>query len=142
MIDNIQNIYDTIFDELKTYLQSNSEYNPFVFKREPNDKKFPLVIVKRLTDDSIYTTLKYTDEIYYMDLEINVFAIQDKLISNMEIAEYTTNLIEKFFKDNYKVKVRISRDVFNIDPNVYRNIVFVSFKVETKYKDVLVISPK
>lgn len=142
MIENIQNIYTQIFDELKTYLQTNSLYNPYVFKREPNDKKFPIVIMKELYDNSIYTTLKYTDEIYYLDFEINIFAMQKDGISNMTIASEITNKIEQFFKDNYRVRVRARRDVENIDPTVFRNIVTVRLKVETKYQDKLIISPR
>lgn len=142
MIENIQNIYTQIFNELKTYLENNSLYSPFVYKREPNDKKFPVVIMKELYDNSIYTTLKYTDEIYYLDFEINIFAMQKGNLSNMTIANEITNKIEQFFKDNYKVRVRARRDVDNIDPTVYRNIVTVRLKVETKYKDKLIISPR
>ena len=63
-------------------------------------------------------------------------------VSNMTIANEITNIIEQFFKDNYKVRVRARRDADNIDPTVYRNIVTVRLKVETKYKDKLIISPR
>ena len=142
MIKSIQNITFTIYKELKAYLKENSEYAVTVDTREPNKKKFPIVIVSELSDDSIYTTLKYTDEIYYIDLEINTYAVQDGNIPNKTIADETTNLIEQFFKDNYKVSLRTTRDVPNLDTNVYRNLTTVRFKVETKYKDKLVISPR
>jgi hypothetical protein len=131
-----------MYKELKAYLIENSKYDMTVDTREPNKKKFPIVIVSELSDDSIYTTLKYTDEIYYMDLEINTYAIQNGNIPNKTIAEETTNLIEQFFKDNYRVSIRTTRDVPNLDTNVYRNLTTVSFKIETKYKDKLVISPR
>ena len=67
MLESINNIYETIFEELKTYLQDNSLYNPYVYKKEPNNKLFPVVVVKELFNESNYTTLKYTDEIYYID---------------------------------------------------------------------------
>lgn len=142
MIKSIQNITFTIYKELKAYLKENSEYAVTVDTREPNKKKFPIVIVSELSDDSIYTTLKYTDEIYYIDLEINTYAVQDGNIPNKTIADETTNLIEQFFKDNYRVSLRTTRDVPNLDTNVYRNLTTVRFKVETKYKDKLVISPR
>lgn len=142
MVESINNIYETIFKELKNYLQDNSLYNLYVYKKEPNNKLFPIVVIKELFNESNYTTLKYTDEIYYIDLEINVYAIQYNEVSNMTICNELTYLIEKFFKDNYKVKVNVSKDVANLDTSVYRNIVNVYFKVETKYKDKLIISPK
>ena len=142
MIKSIQNITFTIYKELKAYLKENSEYAVTVDTREPNKKRFPIVIVSELSDDSIYTTLKYTDEIYYIDLEINTYAVQDGNIPNKTIADETTNLIEQFFKDNYRVSLRTTRDVPNLDTNVYRNLTTVRFKVETKYKDKLVISPR
>ncbi len=141
MIENIQKIPNDIKNELEAYLQENSKYSPYVKKRKPNAKLFPLVLVEELSDYSVYTTLKYTDEIYYIDLRIEVFAMQKGNVSNMTIAHELTNLIEQFFRDNYKANVRTSRNVANIDPNVYRNITSVSFKVETKYKDKLIISP-
>ena len=142
MLESINNIYETIFEELKTYLQDNSLYNPYVYKIESNNKLFPVVVVKELFNESNYTTLKYTDEIYYIDLEINIYAIQNNNVSNMTICNELTYLIEKFFKENYKVKVIISKDVPNLDTLVYRNLVNINFKVETKYKDKLIISPK
>ena len=39
MIESINNIYETIFDELKNYLQDNSLYNPYVYKKEPTGEK-------------------------------------------------------------------------------------------------------
>ncbi len=142
MIENIQHIYKQMLNELKTYLQENSTYKPNVYEREPNKKEFPIVIMKELYDNSTYTTLKYTDEIYYLDYEIEIYAIQKGNISNMTIANEITNKIEQFFKDNYKVRIRASRDVPNIDPNVFRNRVTIRFKVETKYRDKLIISPR
>lgn len=142
MIDSIQKIYDDIFYKLKEYLENNSSYNPYVKKREPNDKLFPLVVIKELYETSKYTTLSYGDEIYNMDLEINIYAIQNGKIANVTIANEITFLIEKFFKENYKVNIKISLDVANIDTTVMRNLITVSFKIETKYKDKLVISPK
>lgn len=142
MIDSINNIYDEMYKELKKYLSNNSKYKPYTVKKEPNEKKFPIVIFKELYDNSTYTTLKYTDEIYYLDFEINIYAIQNNSIASMTIADEITYLIVKFFKDNYKVNVKVSKDVVNIDTTVYRNLINISFKVETKYKDKLVISPK
>lgn len=142
MIEQVQEIYNSLYQELKEYLTNNCKYNPYICKKEPNDKKFPIVIFKELDRDSIYTTLKYTDEIYYIYFEINIYSIQNSEISNISIANEITNQIEKFFKENYKIKVKVSYDVPNIDTSVYRNLISISFKVETKYKDKLIISPK
>lgn len=142
MIESIQDIYDSIFKELRAYLIENSKYNPYVDNKEPNVKRFPVVIIEELRNDSIYTTLKYTDKIYYMDLEINVYAMQSNGISNKTIANEITNLVEKFFEDNYRVSILTKRGMANIDTSVYRNLTTIKFKVETKYKDKLIISPR
>ena len=42
MIESIQAIYDTIYKELKAYLNKNSIYSPYVYKKESNNKKFPV----------------------------------------------------------------------------------------------------
>lgn len=141
MIKNIEKIYDDIFNGIKEYLGENSIYNPYVSKREPEKKYLPLVVVKQLYNNARYTTLKWTDEIYYQDLEINVYAVQNGKISNMTICNEITDHIVDYLKENYTITTKIGYDCYNIDTNVYRNTLNLSYKIETKYDGLLVISP-
>lgn len=142
MIDNLVNIYEDMYIGLKEYLKENSKYSPSVYKKEPNAKVFPVVIMKlnSLTDD--YSTLKYTDRVYNIDIEINIYAVQKNSISEMTICNEITNLIYTYFMDNYQLRVNILRNVPNIDSSVYRNQMTVTFKVDTRWKGKLVISPR
>ena len=142
MLDDVQNLFDDVFfPELKEYITSNSSYSPYVFKQEPEDKLFPVVVVKQSDVTGKYTTLKYTDYIYPFNMVINVYAVQNGSISNATICDELTNIIEEFFYDVYKMKVQTCKNVANIDTNVHRNILYVSGRIDTKYGDKLIIYP-
>ena len=71
MVESINKIYSDIYNDLKNFIINNSKYNPYVGNKEPNDKKFPVVVIKDNFKESNYTNLKYGERIYIIDLEIN-----------------------------------------------------------------------
>ena len=142
MLEDIQKLYDTIFKDLKEYILANSKYSPYVFQNEPEDKLFPLVVMKQRETSGDYTTLKYTDYIYPMNFNINVYAIQRSNVSNITICNELCDLIEIFFRDTYHMKVKTDRNVENIDMNVHRAFIKVSCQIDTKFKDKLIIYPR
>ncbi len=141
MLDEIQGLYDNFYHELKSYLLDNSIYLPSVYKKEPENKKFPKVIIKELPRTSKYTTLVYTDELYNYGLEINVYAIQNGNLASATIGDEIARWVEKFFKEIYRMTVKVSRDVPNSDTSVYRNLIQVRCLIDTKYRDKLVLLP-
>lgn len=141
MVESINKIYSDIYNDLKNYIINNSKYNPYVGNKEPNDKKFPVVVIKDNFKDSNYTNLKYGERIYIIDLEINIYAIQYNNIPNNTIANELTDIIEKYFEEKYKLNIKISKNIPNIDSLVYRNLVNVKMKLDTKYKNKIMISP-
>ena len=141
MLESVQKLYDDFFKEIKSYLISHSMYSPYIFKNEPEEKLFPVVIIKELPRTFRYTTLKHTDIIYYFSLEINIYAMQSNGVSAITIADELTNLIEKYFYDNYKMRIQIYKNISNIDTSVIRNLIQIKCKVDTKYKDKLVLCP-
>lgn len=141
MVESINKIYNDIYNDLKKFIISNSKYNPYVGNKEPNDKKFPVVVIKDNFKDSNYTNLKYGERIYIIDLEINIYAIQYNNIPNNTIANELTDIIEKYFEEKYKLNIKISKNIPNIDSLVYRNLVNVKMKLDTKYKNKIMISP-
>ena len=141
MIERINSIYNEIYNDLRNYIKDNSKYNPFVGNKEPNEKRFPVVVIKDNYKDSTFTNLKYGETIYYIDLEINVYAIQSDNIPNNTIANELTNIIETYFYDNFKLNIKVSKNIPNIDSLVYRNLINVRMKLDTKYKDKIMISP-
>ena len=141
MVESINKIYSDIYNDLKNYIINNSKYNPYVGNKEPNDKKFPVVVIKDNFKDSNYTNLKYGERIYIIDLEINIYAIQYNNIPNNTIANELTDIIEKYFEEKYKLNIKISKNIPNIDSLVYRNLVNVKMKLDTKYNNKIMISP-
>ena len=116
------------------------DYSEYLsFKRVLNN--FPKVIIKELPRTSKYTTLVYTDELYNYGLEINVYAIQNGNLASATIGDEIARWVEKFFKEIYRMTVKVSRDVPNSDTSVYRNLIQVRCLIDTKYRDKLVLLP-
>ncbi len=142
MLEQVQKLYDEITENLKIYLQEHSEYKPDVYQDIPEEKTFPVVIVKLLPYTVEYTTKKYTDELYNYGLEINVFSIKQGNIAKQTIADEITNYVETFFNKEYRMTLTVSKNAPNEDVDVYRNIVQATCILDTKYKDKIVIYPR
>ena len=148
MINKLHELYEEIYSNLKQYISENSIYKPECKKVKPNEiAKFPLVTCVEGEYDYSYTTLKNTDEIYnYNLMEINIFAQNKdnngKIISGVTIKDEIRSHIEKYFYDVFCLKIKVIPNAPNVDDSVFRCIIYVSCKVDTKYKDKLVIYPR
>lgn len=142
MLEQVQKLYDEITENLEIYLKEHSEYKPDVYQDIPEEKTFPVVIVKLLPYTVEYTTKKYTDELYNYGLEINVFSIKQGNIAKQTIADEITNYVETFFNKEYRMTLTVSKNAPNEDVDVYRNIVQATCILDTKYKDKIVIYPR
>ena len=138
----VQKFYDDLFIKLKEYVLSNTKLNPYIFKEIPNDKLFPLIVIKELSRENEYTTLKYTDEKIDFSLEVNIYAMQDNNIASVTICKELSDIVENFFKTVYRMKVKITPNAPNVDSDVHRTLIDVSCVLDTKFKDYLVIYPK
>ena len=141
MLKEIQQFYDFIFNDLKEYISSNSKYNPYIFKKEPEEKLFPLVTIKDLSRNGSYTTLKYTDYRYAFALEINVYSLSEKGIAGKTICKEVSDLIERYFTEKYRMNVTVNPNATNIDGSVDKTLIHVDCTLDTKYKDRLIIYP-
>ena len=141
MLKEIQQFYDFIFTDLKEYISSNSEYKPYIFKKEPEEKLFPLVTIKELSRNGSHTTLKYTDYRYVFALEINVYSLSEKGIAGKTICKEVSDLIERYFTEKYRMNVTVNPNATNIDGSVDRTLIHVDCTLDTKYKDRLIIYP-
>lgn len=142
MLEEVQDFYDMLFKQLKTYIQTNSIYSPYVFKDNPKDKDlFPLVVVSSNYRNKNYTTLKYTDTTYTLSIQINIFSNTANEIAGKSKCKELSNLIEKFFENNYRLGVQVITDAPNIDESIDRTIINVSLTLDTKFGDKLVIYP-
>lgn len=147
MINKLHELYEEVYYDLKQYIFENSLYKPECKKVKPNETaEFPIFTCVEGEYDYSYTTLKYTDEVYnYNLMEINIFAqnkeIDGNLVSGVTIKDEIRSHIEKYFQDKLRLKIKVVPNAPNVDDTVYRCIIYVSCKVDTKYKDKLVLYP-
>lgn len=141
MLEEIQQFYDFIYKDLKQFILDSSKYNPYVFKKEPEDKLFPLVIVKENHRNGVPTTLSYTDYKYTFSMEINVYALNKGNLSGSTICKEVSDLIEKYFREKYRMNIQINPNAPNVDSSVNRTLIYVDCTLDTKYKDKIVIYP-
>lgn len=147
MVNKLHELYEETFSNLKQYISDNSIYNPECKKVKPNEiAKFPLVTCVEGEYEYSYTTLNHTDEVYIYNLmEINIFAqnkeIDGTLVSGITIKDEIRSHIERYFQNELRLKVKTVPNAPNIDDTVYRCIIYASCKVDTKFKDKLVLYP-
>ncbi|MBS7020362.1 MAG: hypothetical protein KH135_00610 [Firmicutes bacterium] len=144
----VENLFeDTIFPNLKEYVETNSIYSPLLTKAMPQEsKKFPIVPVRLLPVTNKYNNLSYGEQTYTFAIDINVYA-QDKTVGSKRISRRTicnevSNKIVDYFANNFHVTIRTELDVPNVVSNVHRNNIKITGKLDTKYGlDKLVIYP-
>ena len=147
MINKLHELYEETYNDLKKYVSENSIYHPEFKKVKPNEiATFPLVTCVEGEYEYSYSTLRYTDEVYtYNLMEINIFTqnkeIEGSLISGVTIKDEIRSHIEKYFQDELRLKVKTVPNAPNVDDTVYRCIIYVSCKVDTKFKDKLILYP-
>ena len=127
-----------IYPELKQYVTENSDYSPSVTKVFTEQSKvFPLVTVHLSRVINNYGNLSYTEETFPFRIDINSYAIDKTVngqkVSKITIADELSDLVETYFKSNYKVTINRQDDIDNIDGTVRRNFIRVSGVLDTKY---------
>lgn len=129
---------NTIFPALKQYLTENSIYSPYTTKVFTEQSKvFPLVTTHLSRVINNYGNLSYTEETYPFRIDINVYAndktVSGSKVSKVTIADEISDLVETYFKSNYKVTINRQDDIDNIDGTIRRNFIRVSGVLDTKY---------
>lgn len=147
--DLVQQVFnETIFPNLKTYVEENSIYSPLITKSKPSvSKVFPIVPIKLLPSTNAYNNLSYGEETFNFGFEIDINA-QDKTVnaskvSKRVICEEITSWFVKYLKEHYRVTLMIEPNATITDETVHRALIRVSGKLDTKYGlDKLVIYPR
>lgn len=149
--DIVQKVFnETIYPNLKEYIENNSMYELLVTKTKPEisgEIPFPIITIKLLPNTSTYNNLSYSDETFLFGIEIDINSkektVSGRKISKRTICEELTSLIVKFFKTNLKMTVYIEPNAVSTDSTIHRAIIRVTGKLDTKYGlDKLVIYPK
>ncbi len=144
----VENIFEnTIYPNLKEFVEKTSIYNPLVTKKMPQESKvFPIVPVKLLPVENKYNNLSYGEETYTFGIDIGVYStdktIDGNKVSKRTICNEVTSTIVDYFKTNYHVTIKTELDALNVDSNVHRNTIRITGRLDTKYGlDKLVIYP-
>ena len=131
-------IYQQIFDKLKTDIVSQSEYNPSVVKTAPSNLgKFPLVEVVESQNALQYETLDKTEQIDKLTYTINIYTQDsDKKVSKVIIAEELTAIVDEIMSNHFGMDRTNCQRIPNLDTNVYRMLLTYNCSVD---KDKLII---
>lgn len=143
----VEDVFETIiYPNMKTYVENNSIYSPHITKTMPQESKvFPIVPTKLLPVTNEYNNLSYSEETYKFGIEIDIYSQdisnEDNQISKRTVCNEITHHIVDYFKKNYRVTIQVELDVVNVDSTVHRNNIKITGKLDTRYKDRLVIYP-
>lgn len=114
------NVYDEIYNYASTYIEENSKYSPMVLKDTPPDRIFPLIIIKQEDDDLYDENLDKTDQKFNLVYEIEIYTINDGIITKQEIADELVKLVNNVFDEHYGMKRKRNKEAPNIDQDVFR----------------------
>lgn len=116
-----------ISNNLNSYLQANSQYNPLVLRKALRQSdKFPLVTIveQNNTLDTVTTRNKKQEFVSNLYYEINIYAVdirtEDKTISNVVITDELKKLVDDVMSIYYGLKRTSCRPTPNVDSTIYR----------------------
>lgn len=114
------NVYDQIFQYGKKYIQEKSKYSPDIFKDIPEDKSFPLIVIREINNSLWNENLNKTDQRFNIGYEIEIYTMNKGQVVKQEIANELINLVNDVFDVHYGLRRTLSQQVPNIDIDVYR----------------------
>lgn len=118
-------VYDEIFQFARKYIEDNSIYLPHIYKDTPEDKEFPLIIIRQIRDDLYSENLDKTDQRFYLGFEIEIYTMNKGKIAKQVITEELIKLINDVFDEHYGMNRVSNHKAPNVDTDVYRwNMMF------------------
>lgn len=115
--------YESIFQDFKSYLESNSQYNVRVVKNNTNTSSYFPIVVFQLSNitDTEFCSIDKIENHKEMYLTNNVYT-KDKTINNTKIASQVINdeitkLIIEYFE-----KINMRMTLCSITPNLDKEI--------------------
>ena len=131
-------IYQQIFDKLKTDIVSQSSYEPIVVKTAPsNSSKFPIVEVVESQNVLQYETLDKQEQIDKLTYTVNIYTQDNKnKVSKVIIAEELVAIVDEIMSNHYGMDRINCQRIPNLDTNVYRMLLTYNCSVD---KDKLII---
>lgn len=127
-------IYDKIYNVLKSFLTENSQYQPIVTKEEHRQwDKFPLVVITEENNAYNLATTRFEETRSRANYEVNIFTTDivknNVKISKHEIAKELKYLVENVMGYNLRMKRTSCRPTPNMDDNILRVTMRYSAKI-------------
>lgn len=124
MIMNLD-IYDKIYQILKSFLESESQYSPIVSKEELRQfDRFPLVVITEENNAYLIGTTRFEETKSRLNYEINIYAtdkkVGNKVIAKQAIARELSGLVDNVMGYNLRMIRRSCRPTPNTDKTIYR----------------------
>lgn len=120
--------YELIFQDLKKYVESNSQYNARVVKNNTNTSSYFPIVVCQLSNitDTEFCTIDKVENHREMYLTNDVYT-KDKTINNEKIASQVINdeitkLIIKYF-ENINMRLTLCQMTPNLDNSILRRTI-------------------
>lgn len=131
--------FSNLYLEYKTYIESNSKYNPKVVKDYNYDSSY-FPIVDFVHDDSIETDDSTVDRIEYYDSEyftVTLYVKDDGEISRNIITEELIELTQKFLGRYKNMKRTSCKPIPNLDTSVLRTSIKYQCQVGNVYGNII-----
>ena len=135
---NLDELYETVFLELRNYLENKSLYKPVITKITPEDvnkvSDLALVSCTKGSYKNPNNMLKKAEEIYDCNIMIiNIFTQADAgeccPMSAILMCKELRIHIENFFKRKVQADVYVSPDFNYVTKDIFRCVIFINYKI-------------
>lgn len=123
-------VYDEIFQYLKSYISENSIYSPKILKDTPQSKYFPLVIIKEVRDDLYSENMDKTDQRFNIGYEVEIYTMDKDDIARQTIANEIKGLVNEVLDEHYGMNRKSNKQLDNADTDVYRWYMLYEAKID------------
>lgn len=118
-----QNLFNSVYKELKNHLEKNSNYNPTV-KTIPTGETYPLVVVEEVENSISSRTSCGIQTTSLIGIEINIYTKAKPIgtikYANRTIAIELSNLVDEVLDKMYGMRRVTSKPTPNVDTTIYR----------------------
>lgn len=114
-------LIDVVYKELKENIQENSKYSPNIVKKAlKSTKKFPLITLIESNDEIEKSDIRMMEIISRKSFEINIYAIDIGLTSNVEIIKELKRLVDDVMVKTFKMRRFLCEPTPNLDDTIER----------------------
>jgi hypothetical protein len=133
----IVNIYEGIFQALKSHIIENSNYSPKVFKSTPESSKvFPVIVMEQIQDNLYDEDLDKQCQRNAVAFELNIFAKDNGTTHRQDIIRELEKLVDEVMNDQFGLTRSTNQTVPNIDDSIYRQYMIYTGVYDTELNKI------